>query len=211
MTRAGSAGPSLLLHSGGSESDVHRHGALEKLFLENYAALMSEAYSEYSAMLVWDAERIMNRLSASLHLYEGPVCSEGFMTWGVAQVRHGAAQHRIAADLLQSYQRLLRWAIVKALGSNVEDCAVDVEDLWNEVAALVFQNAHELVRPGTAKLSTRLVALVRRHVWGYHVRNRVNRHRIVSEHLNSGGGLECEHLSDAELAAERACEEKIAA
>jgi len=72
-----------------------------------------------------------------------------------------------------------------------------VDDIYAEILALVFQHAHALRKPGRARLSTRLTALVRKHVDLYHNNRRARRIALVKKLPLD---LRCEQLSAEELA-----------
>ncbi len=70
----------------------------------------------------------------------------------------------------------------------------------NEVRHLIFTKAAELSRPGRAKVSSRLTALAKRHVFGYHVRKRKRRLELIERNPEMVAASGCETLSEMEIA-----------
>jgi hypothetical protein len=87
--------------------------------------------------------------------------------------------------------------------SSAEDCAVSADDVFNEIALLVYQRAHSLAGKGRARTSTRLYGLAKKHCYLAHSAKNSRRLKAVRRRIQSGGRLQCEYLSDIELASMR--------
>jgi DNA-directed RNA polymerase specialized sigma24 family protein len=115
-----------------------------------------------------------------------------------------AQRHTIATQILAKYERLIYDAIHEALrNSSARDCSTDAEDIYQEVAMLIFARAHLLTKAGTAKLSTRLYSLAKKHVFFAHTSYWNRRHRINRQIVERGTWYPVERLSDEEIAAMR--------
>jgi hypothetical protein len=105
-------------------------------------------------------------------------------------------------------ERIIYSAIIQTLDkSQYVDYSVTPDDIFSEVAFLIYQRLDSLLRVGSAKLSTRLFALARRHVYFYYIKPHIIRVNAVTRRLDKGqdfDGVEC--LSDVELASIRAAE-----
>jgi hypothetical protein len=123
------------------------------------------------------------------------------MRWAERFVRKEADRYRITGEILHQHHSVIRNTIRKALWTSAVDLAVEVEDIANEVAKLIFERAHSLKQPGKATLRTRLISLVRKHVYLYHNKPNAEHLRIVRENPTH---WRCTHLTADELASRRA-------
>ena len=169
---------------------------------DNRAALYDAGYQVYPALWVEDAETILSSLGTRLHRYGGPAELEPFMRWATRQVQKDARRYRITADILSEFGHLIRATISAEIDRPVRDYSADVDSIFWEVALLIFQHAHSLARRGSAKTSTRLVALIKKHVHFYHTGRWYRRHRLNAERVESGEPYGVEVLPAAELESE---------
>ncbi len=189
-----------------------RQNKLSSLAFEHYETITGAPYETYPGLNFGDHDRIVGTLSASLQSYSGPLKKDPFLAWAVALVQTEAQRYRMLDKARGEHRSVIRAAISRALYGATEDCAVDVDDVFNEVLLLVFTLGPELAKPGSAKLSSRLFALARRHTYGYFTKKRNERHALITERVAEFGtlpGFEC--LSDEEIAAMNASEENYAA
>ena len=173
---------------------------LNHLYTNHYNILTASAYETYPQLLVMDADIIMELLSAKLSRYKGPSSDEAFLKWATRFVRKEAARYAITARILSEQNRVIHKAINTHTWTSAVDRSVEHKDLYWEIALLIFQRAHSLNQRGTAKLSTRITALVKKHVYLYHNSRNQRRLRLVQEHVQQGGVIECEMLSPEEIA-----------
>ena len=111
-------------------------------------------------------------------------------------------QHRITIEILRKYERVIYDAINEALSnSSARDYSVSAEDIYQEVAMLICARAQLLTKAGTAKLSTRLYSLAKKHVWFAHTSYWNRRHRINRKIVERGSWYPVERISDEEIAA----------
>lgn len=178
-----------------------RQSTHNSLYLQNHAALIGAAYESHPQLWTEDADRLMMALSRRLHRFGGPTDSAAFVRWAERFVRKEADRYRITGEILHQHHSVIRDTIRKSLWTSAVDLAVEVEDIADEVAILIFERAHSLKKPGKAKLRTRVIALVRKHVYLYHNAPNANRLRIVRENPTH---WRCDHLTAEELASNRA-------
>lgn len=175
----------------------------------NYASLTAVCYEAYPELLVFDADRILTFLAASTSRYGGPLGNEhAFMRWATRFVTKEAQRYEITSRILREHRRTLFAAIHTSLWKSSTEASVCPEDLSNEISMVIHNRAHSLNEKGTARLPTRLIGLVKRHVQFYNSRCS-RRRKAVQQHLLSGESLSCEVLSDVELAFMRADAEGI--
>ena len=189
--------------TGAETTPEDRTETIQQLYFNHSPELRAAAFDAYPALIAPDAYRIMLALASSLHRYGGPPEDKPFLKWATRFVRKEAERFRITLDILSKYRRVIESAIRDSLWATT---ALDVgqsdpEDIFGEVAALIFERAHSLNRKGRAKLSTRLSALVRKHVWLYHNARNQRRLRKVERLLTS---IACTQLSTEEQASIRA-------
>lgn len=174
-----------------------REQALQQFVLMHYGSLVDKTFEAYPGLLYSDPERIVMRLGHNLRRYGGPVEAESFLIWACRWVANETRRYDFLDTVLREHSRTIRSAISRYLWTSAEDCAVDAEDIFAEVLALIFQSAHSLRKPGRAKLSTRLTGLVKRHVDFYHNHRRARRLEVVRKYPMN---IACEQLSSEELA-----------
>jgi hypothetical protein len=98
---------------------------------------------------------------------------------------------------------MLRAASIALSSSFTEDCSVNAEDVCAEVEFYLWKNAHKFMKftqHTRPKLSTRLVGLVKKHAWLYHLKPRWTRRTAVEEQVFAGLPLGVEEFSAEELA-----------
>jgi hypothetical protein len=179
-----------------------RTTTLHNIITMNYGDLVAIAYDAYPQMVFCTPGAIIGTLYGNIERYGGPTESTAFMRWASRFVTKEAQRHRITAEILAEHQTLIYAAIHEALNSSqARDYSISPEDVYWEVVMLILARAHSLARRGTAKLSTRLYALVKKHVWLMHTSYWNRRHRINRELAERGEWYPVERLSDAEIAA----------
>jgi hypothetical protein len=177
-----------------------RKTEVQQLYLSHYSTLTAAAYEAYPHLLVMDADRIMELLHAKLSKYTGPSSDEPFLRWATRFVRKESERYAITAQILLEQNRVIHGAINTHTWTSAVDRSVEHDDLYWEIALLIFQRAHSLNRKGTAKLSTRITALVKKHIYLYYNSKNQRRLRLVTEHVQEGGSIDCEMLSPEEIA-----------
>jgi hypothetical protein len=181
-----------------------RTESINQLFTSNSNAFASAAFEVYPDLFVFDCDKVLATLKARLPRYKGPSTDAAFLRWGKSFVKQEARRYQITLTILGEQSRVIHAAINKALRGVAQERYIQHQDIYWEIARLIFDRAHSLARKGTAKLSTRLTALVIKHVHYYHRSYWQRRHEILTKHVEQGGGFGCEVMSEAELASERA-------
>ena len=144
----------------------------------HHATLTNAAYQSHPSMYGHDCDRILQKLERCIHRFEQRFHVAPPLEQATRFVQRKAERHAITETILAEHSRVIHSAIHQSVWTSVVDLAVEHGDLFNEVALLIFKNAHSLNRKGKAKLSTRLYALASTHVWvRYNSRNR-RRHRL---------------------------------
>lgn len=178
------------------EVDAGRIAALAQVVFANYGTLVGAAYESYPGLLFSDPEKIVASLNRSLVHYTGPMDDESFLGWACEWVAKETKRYEFLAYVLKEHSRTIRSAIRGSQWTSILDAATDEDDIFAEVMALVFLKAHALRRKGTAKLSSRLTALAKKHVAYYHNHPNKRRSDLVLRYPSS---FVCEHLSPEEL------------
>ncbi len=177
---------------------------LHSFLLTNKAPLLDACYDAYPGLLVWDAESILSSLTLSLARYGGPYEKGSFMRWATRFTVKETRRYEILNRILAEHERTIYAAIRENLWTSSTCAAVEYQDVFWEVAQLVWERAESLDCRGKAKLSTRLTALTKRHCYYFHNARNSRRRKAVQRHVEAGETLNCEHLSDVELASMRA-------
>jgi uncharacterized protein YcfL len=177
---------------------------LNQLVISNYRDLQDTAYAAYPDLMVFDAEKIILQLGKKMNRYTGPPTEAPFMKWATRFMTKEAKRYAIAASLLSEYGILIRTTIRKEIDRPIRDYSVDVNSVYPEVALLIFDRAPSLAKRGTAKTSTRIVSLIKKHVHLYYHSYWYRRHKLNTERVQSGQGYGVETMSEEELKAERA-------
>jgi hypothetical protein len=169
---------------------------------------------ESDATFSWaDAEAGGISVYGALPSYLGEVNAEAFQPWAVEVAIRGARQHQVWRTIMAEHSTAIKTAIrcsVDNFANDARDYSVAYEDLFSEVSYLIFKMAHKFAKPSsTAKLSTRLVGLAKRHVRFYHNNKNLTRHRAIRRRLESGKPICIEIESEEQQAANRALD-KIA-
>jgi hypothetical protein len=176
-------------------------------YLFTHYGILEEAAYDTHQLSVWDCKAVLELLSSKLPTYKGPVNAAAFERWATKLVIKEAERYKILDDILSKYELLIHKAINEGMGIGAVDRAVEHQDIFWQVAHLIFLKAHDLTKKGTAKLSTRLYALAETHVRLYY-RNPVNRrHKLCRLRLEGGLplGLPANEIMTAQqLASERA-------
>ncbi len=181
-----------------------RTNVLNNLVVNNYSNLLDAAYNAYPDLLVFDAEKIMVLLGKKLDRYAGPQVDAPFLRWATRFVTKEANRYQVTALLLSEYGHLIRTTIQREIARPVRDFSVDVDSVYWEIALLIFDRAPSLAKRGTAKTSTRIVALIKKHVHLYYHSYWYRRHKLNTERVQSGQDYGVETMSEEELKAERA-------
>jgi hypothetical protein len=177
----------------------------QQLYINNLSNLRDAGYSTYPTMLYFDAERTLEKLSLRLHRF---ICDSDsdFLRLAECYSRNVAAHLKRFYTMISEHSRLIYSAIERSLYGEPEDRAIEVEDIHREVSLLMFPIVNSLLGQGTAKLSTRIFALTRKHAYFYHVAPRRTRKAVVEQRIHAVGDLGVETLTEMELADIRASE-----
>ena len=173
---------------------------LNQYIIANYGNLTAAAFDAYPQLLYSQPESIVGTLYGSLKRYGGPAEETSFLKWATRFVIKEAQRYKITTEILVEHNDVIHAAINKCLWTSAIDRMVEHQDIYSEVWWLIFQKAHALNRKGPAKLSTRVYSLIKRHVYFYHSSRNTTRRNAVQRNRAS---IDCEFLSDAELAAMR--------
>ncbi len=190
----------------GGDSVRDRQKVLEQLFISAWSDLQASAYVAYPNLMVFDCDQILSTVADRLQHYDEEVSSTAFLKWAGELVMREAKRFRLTSEILTEHESMIRSAIRRAMLSAAVDAAVDENDLFAEVAMLIFEKANELNAPGSAKQSSRVFALARRHTLSYHTRKTANRLRILEQRPELLEMSGCETLSKLEIEADRAAE-----
>lgn len=177
---------------------ANRLEALQGFIVGNQAALTAAVFDTYPDALYSLPETIVSALILNLgEEYGGPVEQEPFLGWALSWVQREAERHRFTLMVYSEYALVIHAAIHKYRWRSFEDCGITHDDLFAEIILLVFKKAHELSRPGTAKLTTRLTSLVRKHLY-FRDKKSARHQRLVRERVDEIP--DAIRLSDEEIA-----------
>jgi hypothetical protein len=177
-----------------------RRKALDALYMSQYGDLTASVYELQPSLHFADGESILTLLSEAIPRYRGKPETEAFRKWATRFVQKEARRFALAHEILRTQRKLIKFTIYSAMKSDsCQDWAVTNEDIESEVAMLVFRYALLLSNKGTAKLTNRLRALVKRHC-GFCMKKRRRRLEIVTTYETTIGAHGCETLSPDELA-----------
>jgi hypothetical protein len=171
----------------------------EQLYIANQSNLRDAGYSVYPEMLHLDTERILDKLANRLHRF---ICDSGAEFLGLAAqyVRNLCKHLSRYYSLISDHSAIIYCAIQRSLSGEPEDCSTCVDDIVTEVSLLIFPMTHQLLAPGTAKLSSRVFALARRHCYFYHVAPRRRQRKAIDKRMKTGRGFNgVEALSELEI------------
>jgi hypothetical protein len=180
-----------------------RTSTLNNFLVANYRNLQDAAYAAYPDLLVFDAEKIIVQLSKKLNRYTGPPLEPLFMKWACRFMIHEAERYKFASQILVEQADVIHAAIHNSLWTSAVDLAVEHQDIYWQVVELIFDRAHSLNRRGTAKLSTRVTGLVKKHIYFYFNSRNAGRKKKVAKGLALDMPIQCERLSDEEIASIR--------
>jgi len=181
-----------------------RNQSLNQFIIANYRDLTDAAYTAYPNLLVLDCEKAIIRLGNALIRYTGPAEQTPFLKWATRFVTKEAQRYRIAGRIITNQMEVIHAAIRNNLWTSASDCADEHQDVFWEIVELIFQKAHSLNRRGSAKLSTRVTALVKKHCFLYYNAKNARRRKLIKEQLEANKPINCECLSDEELASMKA-------
>lgn len=152
---------------------LDRQTVLQSFFIQQYEIFLAAAFEVHPELLAPDGERILTVLSHRLDHYGGPLENSSFLRWAERFVRKEARRYKLTEKILAEQNRVIHAAIHEYLWS-LDYVVSSHDDVYQEIAALIFRKALALDKPGRAKLSTRITALVRRHTY---YRNKKNSRR----------------------------------
>jgi hypothetical protein len=176
-----------------------RNSTLNSYIIANYLTLTDAAHDATKCKLFFTTpEAIISSLSGNFHRYGGPLEEQPFMAWATRFASREAQRYEITGRILTEYEALIYDAIRQSLWTSAQDWSVEPQDVFWEITLLIFQKAHSLDKPGSAKLSTRIYGLVKRHCYLFHNARNTRRRNAV---LRNRTSIDCEFLSDEELAA----------
>jgi hypothetical protein len=134
--------------------------AVEQLFFSLWGRLIEPTLSRDSRLTAADAYQIVEGLARHLQSYSGPVEDEAFQAWAEEAITLPIA----FAVLRQEH----KGAVLKGLWSILSKCTdlgfepdIDIPSLENETWFKVWQNLEDWLKPGKARVSTRLYAWAR--------------------------------------------------
>jgi hypothetical protein len=179
----------------------NRLSQLKQFYFNSYNEMEVVAYESYADLDASQCYHVLEALAALLHKYKGPSTDVAFEKWAKRTVVKEASRYKLLALATTEYASLIHKAIHENLWTTAMDCGVGHDDIFNEVLWLIFQKAPALSKKGTAKLSTRLYALTKKHVYLYHNSRNKKRLAAVTRRIEKDGDFSVEVLSDAELAA----------
>jgi hypothetical protein len=185
-----------------NNESTDRTSTLQKFYASNFGALKAAAH-ESQKLLFYEADAAVAALSRNLNKYKGPLNEESFLKWANRWVAREAARYPFLTMVMTEHSGMIYAAIRDNLWTSAEDRAVEYQDVYSEVLMLVFNKAHVLCKKGSAKLSTRLYELTKKHVYLYHNSKNKRRFEAVSKRLQRGGSIVAEQMSEDELAYER--------
>lgn len=185
---------------------TNRQQQLIEFFVNQYSNLEAVAFDAYPGLTVWDCEKVMAFLESRLFAYKGPLDAAAFEKWAAKIVTKEAQRFEITLRILVEHKNVIHKAIHAGMRQSAVDLSVGHDDIFQELAGLVFRMAHSLAKKGTASLSTRLYSLTLRHIDLYHTRPNNRRHRLNRERVEAGLPYGVESISAEELAAERAAQ-----
>jgi hypothetical protein len=193
-----------------------RRTTLETYYFENYGSLLALANESEPSLPLGGDVRILQLFAEALERYRKPLTQESLNDWATRWVikesasrAHVPERSAITEDILREHGETIHFAVKRAMKTFSEDCAVSNEDVENEIGLLIFQMALKLSQQGTAKLSNRLRALIKRHCYGYHIRDRKRRLEIVTQFQTTLGRKGIEILTPMELAQIKADEMEL--
>jgi hypothetical protein len=139
-----------------------RKKELERLYHESYGHILDLALAD-RRLLPQDGENIAHSVARHLESYDGPIEIESFKRWLEDSV-NGAVQ-RIGSfyGLQKECRKNVRAGIWLVLAKNLDlkdhsNTAFLIEQIEANVWAWAWNHLDDLMKPGTAKLSTRMAA-----------------------------------------------------
>ena len=176
---------------------------VERLFQRNADELRDLAL-ENPAIMVADADNIIEGVASYLGEYQGQINDDEFKVWAADIIRPAAQRIARLYQLLEEHGGAIRGGIRSALPirNQMDDNNALTEEIFQEVAILILRYLDRLTKPGPAKLSSRLYGLARRHALDYHVKKARRRHMAVQRRISQSGSFHIpEVMSSQELAA----------
>jgi len=150
----------------------------------------------------------MGSLQRELPTFTGT--DQDFAEWATAIVTAGAIRHKFLALAMKEWKPLIYSAIQRGMSSEhnqAVDYSKDPEDLYWEIVLLIMNMAPDLAKAGTAKMTTRIFDLAKKHV-RFHVVKLNRRHKLNRERVENQQSYRCETVSaeerDSELAVSNA-------
>jgi len=140
-----------------------------ELYQRNIGYLQDRVLASVPPLMHEDVDRALAALSSQLREFAGSTDDE-FRQWAGKLLDPAIERLKFFYELYSSSHKLVLSAIWRALDNAVEPSLYDnysetVQELANEVWLWAFLNIEALMRKGTAKASTRIYALARKHTW----------------------------------------------
>lgn len=170
----------------------------------HHATLTREAYQTHPGLYVRDCDTILQRLEQRVERFVRRFKTSPPIEQAVRFVCQEAERHAITERILVEHGRLIHKSIHLSVWTSAVDLAVEHGDLFSEISFEIFKRAHSLNRAGTAKLSTRIYSLAKKHCWFAHNSKNRRRHRLNREQSLIVCGYGVETVSDRERAALKA-------
>jgi hypothetical protein len=195
-------------HTELQQQPAQRDGIVEALYFAaaddlRYLVTDTDTHNRLGFM---DPDNILALLADKLPYYCGDLTLDAFGLWARDFVLQETQRFIATTAILKAHKQLIDSAIYFETRTFATDRAVEVEDLRNDIAKLIFERAISLSKPGRASLKTRLRKLVRRHCIDYYVKKTKRRLRIVTEFKTTLSRKGVEVFSSQELASIRADE-----
>jgi hypothetical protein len=175
---------------------------IHELYFNAVSEINEAAYAEYPILTPHSqAPRILNAVARSLPLFDDELKESSFLEWVLPLAVQEARRYAFTEAVLAKHEKKIKSAIRAALNNKgVVDASITYDDLYQEVALLIFNMAPELARTGTTETAARFRALARRHV-GQHMLARKVRKKVIEQRIFEGCYyLGVETFSEAEVA-----------
>ena len=191
-----------------------RTNEIEQLYNRNREQIRDAAL-EKPNLLIQDADRIADNLAQYLPFYDGPPDDIAFVAWASEIAKLSAERICRLRDIFEKHKATILRGIRSALPGRKyfksrSDRQALIEDSFQELSLYIFAHLDDLDPPGQPddELAARLCALARTHTLGYHTLKLKRRKDALERHILAGGAiLECEVLSEAEIAEMRSAED----
>jgi hypothetical protein len=180
---------------------------LEALYNHRFETLCAKVFEYEPSLLSGDDKRVLARLYTELPEYDGGLNDRSYLQWAEEFIKAEARKFAFVATVAKDHGAVIHGGIWSALRSSpfVMECSIGADDLYSEVLSLILKYADNLAEKGSARLSSRLYALARKHAL-FSVRKRNRRFAKILSQPDAVRAFIKETLTDEELAAIKAGE-----